>query len=155
MNNVNLSYYRFWYVRYLDICRYIRYLSDICRYLSDIGHIWNLGSFTKAILLQKCSISLICPDIAIRSRSSRSDWLHQMYRRTHEHEKFEASYTKSPFGAIKSKTQGTDMFQLYLIKFKIFSDFSDFTKFRKFRKFSGFKNAFDYLFRTYHSNNAS
>ena len=88
---VNLNYYRFRYVRYLsDICRYVRYLSDICRYLSDIGHIWNLGSFTKAILLQKCSISLICPDIAIRSRSSRSDWLRrtdgqiygQMYGRT-------------------------------------------------------------------------
>ena len=58
-------------------------ISDICRYLSDIGHIWNLGSFTKAILLQKCSISLICPDIAIRSRSSRSDWLHhQIYVQT-------------------------------------------------------------------------
>ena len=77
MNYVNLSYYQFRYVRYMsDICRYVRYLSDICRYLSDIGHIGNLGSFTKAILLQKCSISLISPDIAIRSRSSRSDWLH-------------------------------------------------------------------------------
>ena len=76
MNCVNLSYYQFRYLS--DICRYIRYLSDICRYLSDIGHIGNLGSFTKAILLQKCSISLISPDIAIRSRSSRSDWLHQM-----------------------------------------------------------------------------
>ena len=43
-------------------------ISDICRYLSDIGHIWNLGSFTKAFLLQKCSISLICPDIPDMSR---------------------------------------------------------------------------------------
>ncbi len=85
MNYVNLSYYQFRYVRYMsDICRYVRYLSDICRYLSDIGHIGNLGSFTKAILLQKCSISLISPDIAIRSRSSRSDWLHRFtsYGRT-------------------------------------------------------------------------
>ena len=56
---------------------YLADISDICRYLSDIGHIGNLGSFTKAILLQKCSISLISPDIAIRSRSSRSDWLHR------------------------------------------------------------------------------
>ena len=64
-----------------DICLISADISDICRYLSDIGHIWNLGSFTKAILLQKCSISLICPDIAIRSRSSRSDWLHQIYIR--------------------------------------------------------------------------
>ena len=60
-----------------DICLISADISDICRYLSDIGHIWNLGSFTKAVLLQKCSISLICPDIAIRSRSSRSDWLHR------------------------------------------------------------------------------
>ena len=74
-NYINLSYYQFRYKS--DICRYVRYLSDICRYLSDIGHIGNLGSFTKAILLQKCSISLISPDIAIRSRSSRSDWLHR------------------------------------------------------------------------------
>ena len=42
-----------------DICLISADISDICRYLSDIGHIWNLGSFTKAILLQKCSISLI------------------------------------------------------------------------------------------------
>ena len=77
MNYVNLSYYQFRYVRYMsDICRYDRYLSDTCRYLSDIGHIGNLGSFTKAILLQKC-FSLISPDIAIRSRSARPDWLHR------------------------------------------------------------------------------
>ena len=105
MNYVNLSYYQFRYVRYMsDICRYVRYLSDICRYLSDIGHIGNLGSFTKTILLQKCSISLISPAIAIRSRSSRSDWLHRTDLRTdvrtHEHEKFKASYTKSRFAAM-------------------------------------------------------
>ena len=87
-----------------DICLISADISDICRYLSDIGHIWNLGSFTKAILLQKSSISLISPDIAIRSRSSRSDWLRHRRKilRTHEHEKFKASYTKSRFAAIIS-----------------------------------------------------
>mgnify|MGYP002808919645 CR=1 FL=1 len=68
-----------------DICLISADMSDICWYLSDIGHIGNLGSFTKAILLQKCSISLISPDIAIRSRSSRSDWLHQIHRQTDLH----------------------------------------------------------------------
>ena len=100
MNYVNLSYYHFRYVRYLsDICRYIWYLPISFRYRTYL----NFRFVYQSNFASKCSISLICPDIAIRSRSSRSDWLHhQIYiRRTHEHEKFEASYTKSPFGAKK------------------------------------------------------
>ncbi len=78
-------------------------ISDICRYLSDIGHIWNLGSFTKAILLQKCSISLISPiSLSDRDHLDQIGYTSygQIYVRAHEHENFEASYTKSRFAAI-------------------------------------------------------
>ena len=103
MNDVVSIYYQFRYVRYLsDICRYIWYLLISFRYRTYLKFRFVYQSSFASKMFDFADMSRYRYPIAIISiRLATPSDIRFTYRRTHEHEKIEASYTKSPFGATR------------------------------------------------------